>query len=199
VKNSYMRKNLNARHVWLLAGLILIAAGLFFGGNNLITGWLSQRGTHVQALQNNQPSQNTQPLITGVPTHLSIPNVGIDSKVDPGYYYPASQSWTLSLNDAQWGVMTAKPNNKAGDTFIYGHNRLHVFYTLPKVQPGDEAIITTDNGHKFTYKYVNNIVTTPTDTSLMTYQGKPILVLQTCTGLWYQNRTLYTFDLVKVD
>jgi LPXTG-site transpeptidase (sortase) family protein len=199
IKLSWLRNSLRPRHIWLLIGVTLISVSLMLGGYNIITGWLSQRGGHVEALKNNRPAQDANPLITGVPTHINISNVGIDLKVNPGYYYPATQSWTLSLNDAQWGAMTAKPNNKEGDTFIYAHNRVHVFYTLPKVQPGDEAIVTTDNGHIFTYKFVHSTVTVPTDTSLMRYQGKPILVLQTCTGLWYQNRTLFVFDLVKVD
>jgi LPXTG-site transpeptidase (sortase) family protein len=198
-KINRFNRSLKPQHVWLILGVALISLSLVLGGYNIITGWLSQRGSHVEALKNNQPAQTAEPLITGTPTHITIPNVGIDLKVDAGYYYPVSRSWTLSLNDAQWGVMTAKPNNKTGDTFIYAHNRIHVFYTLPRVQPGDEAIVTTDSGHNFTYKYAHNMVTSPTDTSLFNYQGKPILVLQTCTGLWYQNRTLFIFDLEKVD
>jgi LPXTG-site transpeptidase (sortase) family protein len=117
--------------------------------------------------------------------------------VIPGYYYPANKSWSLSLNDAQWGAMTAPANNKQGMTFIYAHYRKGVFLTLPKVKPGQQAIITTDNGHVFTYTFRQSVVTNPADTSLFKYQGQPILILQTCTGAWFQNRQLFMFDLVK--
>ncbi len=71
----------------------------------------------------------------------------------------------------------------AATTFIYGHNRWAVFYKLLKVQPGDEAIVSTANGHTFTYKMTGQKVTQPTDTSLFHYQGPPILTLQTCSRL----------------
>lgn len=169
------------------------------GGFDFISTWWTVRHTHGLALTNNTPVHSSTPLIKGTPTHISIPSVGIDLEVIPGYYNSSDQSWTLSLDKAQWGTMTAQANNKEGDTYIYGHYRLHVFYTLPHVQPGDEAVVMTDNGHKFTYQFVSSVTTTPTDTSLFSYKGKPILVLQTCTGLWYQYRQLFTFHLVEVD
>lgn len=166
--------------------------------------WNSQRttapGSTVQALKSNQPViDKGTPLVSGTPTHLTIPGVGIDLKVIPGYYYASNKSWTLSLNNAQYGTMTAPSNNKEGDTFIYAHYRKGVFLTLPKIQPGATAEVTTDNGHVFTYTFSSSLVTSPEDTSLFSYKGKPILVLQTCTGVWYQNRQLFTFNLTKVD
>jgi LPXTG-site transpeptidase (sortase) family protein len=185
----------------LALGVLLIATGLMFGGIQQINSWLNMRGTKVQAqgLKSSKPVVNSAPLVTGTPVHISIPNVNIDIPVIPGYYYPANNSWTLSLDNAQWGTMTSRPNNKGGETYIYAHYRVHVFYNLPKIKPGDEAIITTDNGHTFIYKYVSNTVVTPQDTSLFKYTGKPILVLQTCTGAWYQYRQLFVLDLVQVD
>ena len=190
------KPKLTANRIWLLTGFALISIGILLGGLNLVSMLWNQRSNHAQALQNTPVVNSPTPLITGTPVHIAIPNVSIDLNVIPGYYYPSDQSWTLSLDNAQWGAMTAKPNNKSGDTYIYAHYRLHVFYTLPHVKPGDEAIVTTDNGHIFTYKFVSSSVTVPTDTSLFSYKGKPILVLQTCTGLWYQYRQLFVFDLV---
>lgn len=183
-------------------GLSVALIGLLIGGFLLISVWQAERSAAApvkQALTNNRPVQNSGPLIAGTPVHIVIPSVSIDLNVIPGYYYPATKSWTLSLNDAQYAVMTAKANNKEGDTFIYAHYRWHVFYNLPKIQPGAQAIITTDNGHTFTYTFQSSTITTPEDTSLFSYQGKPVLVLQTCTGLWYQNRQLFTFHLTSVD
>lgn len=189
-RSSYLR---------LLLGSLLIGMGLWLGGIDTINSWWAQRNTDARALTNNVPSVTSAPLITGTPDRIAVPAVNINLKIIPGYYDPASQSWNLSLTDAQWGVMTARPNNKSGNTFIYAHARKNVFLDLPKVKPGDEAIVSSDNGHTFTYRFISSVETAPTDTSLFDYKGKPILVLQTCSGLWYQYRQLFTFDLVKVD
>lgn len=190
---------LSSSYLGLLLGGLLISLGLCLGGIDTINGWWTQRNTHVRALTNNVPPVTSTPLITGTPEQIAVPAVNISLKIIPGYYDPDSQSWTLSLTDAQWGVMTAKPNNKSGNTFIYAHARKNVFLDLPKVKPGDEAIILSDNGHTFNYRFISSVETAPTDTSLFDYKGKPVLVLQTCSGLWYQNRQLFTFELVKVD
>lgn len=195
------RKNRTLNRIWLLSGLALITIGVLIGGYSLFTTWLAQRGyaSSESALVNNEPPQNTNPLIAGIPVRIKIPSVNIDLEVIPGYYYPTSKSWTLTRNKAQWGAMTAKVNNKNGSTFIYAHNRVGVFHNLPKIQPGAKTTIITDNDDEFVYKFTNSTTTTPNDTSLFNYRGKPILVLQTCTGLWYQDRQLFVFDLVSVN
>jgi LPXTG-site transpeptidase (sortase) family protein len=98
---------------------------------------------------------------------------------------------------AQYATVTVQPNNKEGNTFIYAHNRVGVFHTLSRINVGDTVIITTDNGHTLTYKFRTSYETNPNDTSLFSYKGAPILTLQTCSGVWYQNRQLFTFDLVE--
>lgn len=185
------------------AGLSLIIVGLIVAGASIFGVWWNQRSAEKpkpfsQLLNNTVPKDDGSPLITGTPTHITIPSVGIDLNVIPGYYYPKSQTWTLSLNDAQYATMTAKPNNKSGDTFIYAHYRLHVFYTLPHVKAGDQAVITTANGHTFTYTFLSSTITSPDNTALFNYKGQPILVLQTCTGVQFQNRQLFVFNLSKV-
>jgi LPXTG-site transpeptidase (sortase) family protein len=197
-----IRPGKSGRNSRFYIGLAAAIAGLVIGGGVLFNVWYSQRSAAApvsQALVNSRPLSNNDPLVQGTPVHISIPSVSIDLKVIPGFYYPKTKSWTLSLNDAQYAVMTAKANNKGGDTFIYAHYRWHVFYNLPKIKPGAEATVKTDNGHTFTYTFRYSTITTPNDTSLFTYQGKPILILQTCTGLWYQNRQLFVLDLTGVD
>ena len=136
--------------------------------------------------------------VSGTPIHIDIPSVDISVDIEPGYYDKKSQTWTLSAVKAQYATITPPANDGGGNTFIYGHNRLAVFYKLLKIQPGDEAIVTTSNNHKFVYKMTSQKVTKPTDDSLFHYQGPPILTLQTCSGLWYQNRSLFIFDLQEI-
>ena len=139
------------------------------------------------------------PLISGKPVRIKIDAVKIDLPVADGTYNPTTKKWSLSTTHAHYAVMTPVANNKEGNTFIYGHNRRSVFAALTKLTPGDTAIIETDNGQTFHYilRHIQDV--DPADVSLFQYQGKPILTLQTCSGSWYENRRLFTFDFIKVE
>jgi LPXTG-site transpeptidase (sortase) family protein len=195
-------KKLAGLRVGLTVGLIFFIAGLIIIGADLFGTWRSQ--------QTNAASQNASdafasgnvngsPTISGVPVRIIVPSLDIDLKVIPGYYYPATKSWTLTRDSAQFAVVSAMPNDKKGLTFIYGHYRRGVFIQLPKIQVGATAIIKTENKHTFEYTFRASTVLAPDDTSVFKYQGKPILVLQTCTGVHFQNRQLFVFDLRQVD
>ncbi len=149
-----------------------------------------------------QPAQTTSTpdnqIISGKPVRLLIPSLGMDLEVADGIYNPQTKEWTLSKDKAHFADLSVQPNNQQGNTFIYGHYRPEVFARLHNIQPGAEAKILTDNGHEFTYVFGTSKVTDPSDSSLLNYQGKPILTLQTCTGAWFQNRQLFTFDLADV-
>src|ERR1051325_598504 len=136
-------KKLTSLKTTVIAGVILVLLGLILGGYTLLNLWLNQRSAAkptTHALHSNNQI-NDVPLISGRPVRLRISSVGIDLKVVPGYYYKQSNSWTLTLNDAQWGVMTAPANNQQGDTFIYAHYRQGVFLTLPRIKPGAKAVV----------------------------------------------------------
>jgi LPXTG-site transpeptidase (sortase) family protein len=144
-------------------------------------------------------SDSGQPVVAGKPVHLRIPSVNIDIPVADGLYNAQNGKWTLSTDKAHYAVMTPIANNTEGNTFIYGHNRKSVFARLLNVKPGDKAYIETDNKKVFEYTMREHTDVEPTDVSLFLYEGKPILTLQTCTGTWYQDRRLFTFDFVKVE
>ncbi len=181
-------------NIWYGLGPALIVLALIFGGYATIQSWLIQHPKQKNSITDTPVTPTPEPLITGTPSQLQIPSVNINLRVIPGYYNPASKSWTLSLNDAQWGVGTMKPNNKSGLTFIYAHYRKNVFYNLPRVQPGATVTLSTEEGRIFSYVYRNSTTVDPSDTSILDYKGKPILVLQTCSGVWFENRQLFIFD-----
>ena len=133
------------------------------------------------------------PLITGKPVSISIPSVQINVPVIDGSYNKTTNQWTLTLDKAQFATMSVMPNNLSGDTFIYGHYRPEVFAYLHHIKPGATAVITTDNGYQFTYTFNKTYATQPTDTSVLDYQGPPLLTVQTCSGTWFQNRQMYLF------
>lgn len=137
--------------------------------------------------------------IQGKPIRLRIPDVNIDNKVIDGVFDEKSGEWTLTTDKVQHALMTYQPNDKAGLTFMYGHNRREVFSRLSGIHEGTLASVTTENGHVFMYRFSESRVTKPNDISVFSYTGSPILVLQTCTGLFYENRELYTFEFIGVE
>jgi len=144
-------------------------------------------------------AQTDGSYISGTPTSLNIPSLNMYVPVVPGYYDSASQSWTLTTTKVQFATTSSLPNNQSGNTFIYGHARSNLFGALPKIRAGAEAIVATSNGHHFFYTLGATKVVDPSDYgTVFGYQGKPVLMLQTCVGLLYQNREILTFNLEKV-
>jgi LPXTG-site transpeptidase (sortase) family protein len=193
------------RYALLIAGFCLIIVGAVLGYGPLTNYWQSRHTAKALTVPFStaaqigapQPHPVTQ-VVSGKPVRFQLPALHMDLQVIDGYHNLKNDTWTLSKDKVQYATMTPLANNSEGNTFIYGHNRKGVFNTLYQVKPGDEVIITTDNGHVFTYKFRSSYVTTPSDDSLFHYQGVPILTVQTCSGLWYQNRQLFTFDFVSV-
>ena len=138
------------------------------------------------------------PFISSKPNKIMIPSVGIDLSIEPGNFSLDKQTWTLSSNKAHFAEITALPNNKQGNTFIYGHNNKKVFGKLKNLKAGEEARVYTESGKIFTYKLVQHQSVPPTDLSLFEYKGPSMLTLQTCGGLWNERRDLAWFEFVGV-
>ncbi len=138
--------------------------------------------------------------VVGKPVRIVIPASGVDLPIDDGSYDSVTNSWTLSGLRAQYATISSLANNSNGDTFIYGHNNNSVFGALRHNTPavGAQALIYTDNGHIFAYNFQSVLSLTPDDTSVLDYQGPPILTIQTCTGTVDEWRTLFKFDFDKV-
>src|SRR5690606_34543857 len=131
------------------------------------------------------PVSSDEEMISGPPIRLDIKSADISIEISDGVYNKQRGTWTLSNDKAHFAVGTSQPNNVAGNTFIYGHNRREVFARITKLVGGEEAKVTTANGHVFVYKLVSRRVVSPTDVSVFAYDGPPILTVQTCTGLFY--------------
>lgn len=136
--------------------------------------------------------------ISGRPTHLSIPSVGVDIVVASGNYNTETKTWDLSSDKAHYATITPEANNKVGNTFIYGHNNKHVFAALDGLAVGDTAIVKTDTNHTFTYTLNSIREVQPTDVSIFEYRGPAILTVQTCSGTWFEKRRLFTFNFSEV-
>lgn len=191
-------KKTNLRFYLTIGALFILAGGLL--GTQLFQHAQTNNGgpSFKPAIVSAAPAPATSTAtISGEPINISIPSLNISLAVERGYYNAPKQTWTLSNTKANYAAVTALPNNQSGNTFIYGHNKVGVFKDLMKISPGAIAHISTSNGHGFTYQLADVRDTKPTDTSLFAYTGKPILTLQTCSGSFYQNRRLFTFNLIE--
>lgn len=184
-------------HITFLIGTLCTISGLLLGApflGNYLAGSVSVN-TGVPVVDTSEPVETPEPRISGTPTHIEFPERGVSVDVVPGYYNAKSKSWTLSEHAAHFATVTAEPNNKTGNTFIYGHNMPKVFAPLVNSALGDTAIVTTANGHVFTYKLVAIRDVEPNDTSAIQDHGSPILTVQTCSGVWFENRRMFTYEL----
>ena len=194
---------MNKPYTFLVGGVILIGVGLMLAIGPITELWRSKHVTNVSTspfsvIANASPAVTAPPaLVSGEPVRIQIPALAIDLPVIDGYYNQNSKTWTLTKDKVQYATITPQPNNRQGNTFLYGHNRPGVFNTLSKIKPGDKVTVTTSNGHALTYIFRTAYETNPNDTSLFEYRGVPILTIQTCSGIWYQNRQLFTFDLTE--
>jgi len=182
--------------------LFIASAALIVGGAVMLNGYgISQR---VQAEAVAAASKNAVTIdqstvaseaVQGTPVHVTVPDVKVDIGVENGYYNPKNGKWTLSDTSAFYGTMTAPANSETGNTFIYGHNANDIFGNLRDAKVGMQAIVTTDNGSTFYYTLQSFKAVSPNDVSLIQPTEASTLTLQTCSGSWYQYRTLYTFTL----
>lgn len=129
------------------------------------------------------------------PVHIRVPSVGIDTTITNGYYNQLTGQWTLSETSAFYATPTHPISTDNGNTLIYGHNSDKIFGKLRAVQPGAEAIITTDTGHTYVYTYTATQAVNPTDVTVLNYNASPRVMLQTCSGIWNEHRQMYSFDL----
>lgn len=137
--------------------------------------------------------------ISGHPVRVVAPTVGVDMNVVDGFYNRDKNEWTLNDDKAMFGTMTTEPNNKSGQTFIYGHATQKVFGKLLNMHAGDQVEVYTSNGYKFTYTLKETEVVTPQNTGILAYTGSPRLLLQTCVGTFSENRKFFILDFTKVD
>ncbi|NCU29826.1 sortase [Candidatus Saccharibacteria bacterium] len=183
----------------------VLGLGLFGVGMNYVVGLESVTTRNsISAISGGSAEQSAlsteNPAVreNGLPLKITIPDTNIDLPVIDGYYDEDSQSWTLTDTNAQFAVMTTRPNSISGNTFIYGHALDDVFGGLGGIRHDSLAYVATDQRQQFVYRFRDSFTVTPEDSSFLSYEGKPILTLQTCSGTFYQNRTIYVFDLKEV-
>jgi LPXTG-site transpeptidase (sortase) family protein len=156
--------------------------------------------THRGSLSTPAPvlSVPSSQMASGNPVSLSISSINSSLNIIKGQQYP-NGTWTLTPDKVQYAIISPEPNNKEGNTVIYGHATKAIFGHLYLMKKGDIASIITDNGYVFRYRFEGSYSVSPFDFSIFSYKGAPILTLQTCSGTFYQNRQMYQFSYVSVE
>lgn len=159
----------------------------------------------VEAVYNEQvavlekpTTQKPQKAKQGVPVRLVVSDGLIDIRVKTGSYMPSDDIWEIDDDSAFYADRTVPVNDNNGTTLIYGHGTDEIFGKVPDISAGAKAKVYTSNGFIFSYEYLGSKEVTPEDTSVLSENGPPILLLQTCSGYFDAYRTLAEFKLVGV-
>jgi LPXTG-site transpeptidase (sortase) family protein len=140
------------------------------------------------------------PLIQGQPSRILLPSLAIDLPIVPGSFDKQSGEWSVSTLYANYAINSAEPNNRNGQTLIYGHNNRYIFGPLlTSLQPGMVAYVYTDNNHIFKYSYVasKDISPNASATVFKEMQKSTGLKLVTCDGSNFEWRHLMSFRLLQ--
>lgn len=146
-----------------------------------------------------QPVPEKAATKQGIPVRVAVPSLGIDLPVQKGSYNASNDTWTLSHNSAYYATPTVPANNQRGTTLIYGHNTWNIFRKLHDLEPGAKLTVYTDTGFVFRYRFENEQQVVPENIRLLRGDGRPTVLLQTCSGVWSQHRKLFSFSLISVE
>lgn len=113
------------------------------------------------------------------PIAISIPSQNIKNSI-----YPAkieNNNWETTDKGVSYLASTPIPGEK-GNSIFYGHNWQSVLGNLTKVKPGQEIIITLNNGElkKFTINYTS--IVSPDDSHILDQSQDNRITIYTCTG-----------------
>lgn len=136
--------------------------------------------------------------ITGQANRISVPSVGIDLPVAPGSYDEKNKTWEINNQSAFHAQTSVPANDTNGTTLIYGHATAAIFARLPWVTRGAEATVYTADETQFVYTFESMEQVSPSSVDAIRADGAPKLILQTCSGLFDEYRTLVKFTFKEV-
>jgi hypothetical protein len=145
----------------------------------------------LAAAPNVDVAKYTPEVAEGLPRHISVPSLGVETDVADGTYDLQTGQWSLTEATAFHATVTPIVNAESGNTLIYGRNSQEVFSKLTAIQPGSDVVVTTDSGYTFTYTYLAN----KADGAPIQYNGKPRLTLQVCSGDRNQTHQMFYSEL----
>lgn len=173
--------------LWMLLGLLLLAAALCLTGYNL---WEAYRAEQ-SARQVLSQMEDQWPEPSALPAYLAVPEMEMPILTIDGHDYIGCLSipgLDLSLPVmSQWSYPNLKlsPCRYSGSAYldnliIAGHNYQKQFGVLKSLQPGDKLVFTDMGRNTFTYAVAEILVLEPTAVEEL-QAGHWDLTLFTCT------------------
>lgn len=148
----------------------------------------------------NRVAKQAEATVTaGRPVRVIVTHAGIDLPVSVGKYNPKNGTWTLGYDRAYYAASTVLANDNHGSTLIYAHNLEGLFASLHHMAPGATLAVYTDNGLVFRYRFRSVEDVAPGAIGSIKSDGPPQVILQTCTGVWSERRSLFTFSFHSVE
>ncbi len=115
-----------------------------------------------------------------LPSHLSIPELGISAPVEESAVI--GNLWQVSPENISHLDTSAVPGER-GNIVIYGHNSKNRFSKLEALKNGSYITLKTKENKSYVYVVQSKIITFPDDTRLIKSTDKEALTIYTCNGL----------------
>lgn len=139
-----------------------------------------------------QEAKQAYTVASDLPRLITIPSIGVNARVQSvGVNSQGNIDTPKNLNDTAWYDGSAKPNQD-GQVFIDGHTSFSrtidaAFNDLGKMKQGDQIVVETGNGAKYTYRVtaIETVDAAKVDMgkALNVQQGSTKgITLMTCTG-----------------
>lgn len=193
--------------ILIIAGL---SAGTFFGLNasKNMPASAQRQVLSSQSQQTAQSSggdtQQTASVSFGIPTHLSIPSIDVDTDVESvGKDATGAMDVPKDFKNAGWYDLGAKPG-ESGNVVLAGHyDRVDgspaAFWDIPKLKIGDKIHVSDADGNKKTYAVVK-LTNYKHDAfpleEVFGNTSQKRLNLITCQGKWDEKTKLYSERMV---
>jgi sortase (surface protein transpeptidase) len=153
------------------------------------------------------PTSTPDPFVaSGLPARLEIPAIGVDAVVESvGLTADRAMGVPKGWMNVGWYNQGFRPGEN-GNAVVAGHLDTNtggpaVFWSLDKLQPGDELTVSYENGDRYTF-VVESLETYAHDTEgpiIDRIFGESLtadLNLVTCDGAWDHGKATYTHRLV---
>lgn len=187
----------------LLLWIVLVMVVLGGGG-----AWRYGQSDQVQPQASPYSSVDTPParvqVTSGVPQTISIPKIGVEAKVEKvGLDSQKRMDVPKNVNNVGWYELGFRPGER-GSAVLDGHldtvtGAPAVFYYLTSLAPGDQIIVTDDQGKTYTYQVEKQVAYPYNQVPLeevFASSDKPRLNLITCNGIWDVGNSNYSQRVV---
>lgn len=184
-----------------LLSVVVIGLGLYLIIAPLVPAlqfwWQKRHGfaqtEYVEAVVNNRPVSED---IIPDDNRIAIPSIGLNEPINEG-------SSLAAADTGPWRLPQTSTPPEGSNTVIVGHRFSYAqdiakpFYSLDKVEVGNQIIIYWQ---KQVYKYmvVDKLVVTPNQTSIQDPTDDARLTLYTCTPLWTARNRLVIVAIPEV-